>query len=348
MRVLAVTGILLTALATLPAADPPSPTKVTHEKGAVLGEAADALAKQSGVPVAVAPARLKAKCDVRFKGEPFWGALQKTADASDSRIALSDGGRKVELVPKGASREVAATSGAFRVVAQSVVGRALLDQGVTVHEVNLLVHWEPRVRVYRIDTAPLVTAVSDGIGSKVTADDGSSKALPTNATSEMRVRLNGLTRKSERIATLGGVFTVTAADKLLSFAFAAPGGKLPAAQKADDVSAALKRVERKDGSWEVEVEVTYPPGQPLFESFQGEWWLRDNRLQLVDATGKAVAVDDYEVLGTSPLVVLHRYKENAGAGFGNPTQNGWKLVYETPAPLAEVKVPFELKGIPLP
>lgn len=352
MRFLAVTSIILGALAALPAADPPArslpPTLVTHEKGTVLGEAADALAKQSGVPITVAPAVLKARCDARFKGVPFWDGLQQSADAAGARIALANGGRKVELQPRGGSREVAATSGAFRVVAQSVTGRALLDQGVTVHDVALLVHWEPRVRVYRIDTTPSIRSVTDTTGAKITADGGATKALPANATAEMPVRLNGLTRKSEQVATLRGEFEATAADRLLSFAFAAPGGKLPAAQKEAEVSAELKRVEKDDDLWEVEIEVTYPKGQPVFESFQEEWWLRDNRLQLVSNAGKAVTISDYEVTSKSPLRVTHRYKENAGTGFSNPTAPGWKLVYETPSPLAEVKVPFELKGIPLP
>ncbi len=356
MRFLASTAIILGALVALPAADPPArplaPTAVTWDKpGGVLGEAADTFTKQSGVPIAVAPGLLKAKCDARFKGTPFWEALQSSADAAKARIALTDGGRKVELHPRGASQEVAATSGAFRVVAQQVVGRTLLDQGVTYHEVQLLVHWEPRLRVYRIDTAPHVSAASDVLGSKITADSGSGQILPANATSEMRVRLNGLTRKSEQITALAGVFTVTAADKLLAFAFEAPGGKLPDAQTQAEVSASLKRLEQKDGLWEVVIEANYPKGQPVFESFQGEWWLRDNRLLLVSPAGKAVAIDDYEVAaseGGAPLVVIHRFKENAMAGFGNPTAKGWKLVYETPSPLAVVKVPFELKGIPLP
>ena len=236
MRTLVATAIILAAAVALPAADPPptlAPTPITYEKGTVLGEAADALAKQSGIPVTVVPAAMqKAKCGVRFKDTPFWEALQTSADTSQARITLTDGGRKVELVPKGASQEVAATSGAFRVVAQQVTGRALLDQGVTFHDVSLLVHWEPRLRVYRIDTAPRISSVSDAVGSKISAEGRSAQVLPANATSEMRVRLTGLTRQSERITALAGAFTVTAAEKLLSFAFAAPGGKLPAAQNA--------------------------------------------------------------------------------------------------------------------
>jgi hypothetical protein len=361
MRILAITTLIVGTFAALPAAEPTRPfppTEITWKKSnnvpseSVLGGVAAALKDKSGVPITVASNALKTKCDVRFEGVPFWEALQTAADKSGTRIALHEGGRKVELVSRGKSREVAATSGAFRVVAQQVVGRALLDQGVTFHEVHLLVHWEPRLRVYRIDTAPKVSKATDVPGSKITAEGGGAQALPLDATSEMKVRLSGLTRDSDKITALAGVFTVTAADKLLAFTFEAPGGKLPAEQKdATGVTAALKRVQKKDDTWEIAVDVTYPPNQPVFESFQGEWWLRDNRLTVRSPDGKAYVIDDYEIPmpdSPLPLRVVHRFKEDAAKGLGNPTEKGWSIVYETPAPLAEVKVPFELKDIPLP
>ncbi|QJW99175.1 amidase [Frigoriglobus tundricola] len=355
MRITAVTSLILGAVTALCAAEPPrplAPTEVARTKSpVVLGELARDLADKAGVPITVAPGLLKAKCDIGHPAVPFWSALQLAADATGSRVALHDGGRKVELVPRGRSREVAATSGAFRIAAHQVVGRALLDQGVTVHEVYLLVNWEPRLRVYRIDAIPAISKVTDVPGSKIVADGGEAQVLPLDATSEMKVRLTGLTRDSDRITSLAGTFTVTAAEKLLAFTFDAPGGKLPAAQKSAGVTAALKRVQKKDDTWEIVIDVTYPPNPPVFESFQGEWWLRDNRLTLRDPNGKSFVIDDYEIPmpdNARPLTVIHRFKEDPKTGLGNPTASGWSLVYETPAPLVEVKLPFELKNIPLP
>jgi hypothetical protein len=167
----------------------------------------------------------------------------------------------------------------------------------------------------------------------------------------MRVRLTGLPRASTKIDTLSGEFTVTAADRLLAFGFEAPDGKLPAAQKQEGVSAALKRVQKKGATWEIAIEVTYPAGEPTFESFQGQWWLRDNRMVLRGPDGKTFPLDDFEIPSPDnprPLVVIYRFKEDAAKGLGPPTAKGWTIVYETPSPLVEVKVPFELKDIPLP
>ncbi len=355
MRSLAVTTLILGILGALPAAEPSrplAPTAISWDKpGAVLGEAARHFARTSGIPIEVPRSLLKAKCSLPpLKGVPFWEALQTTADRTSTRIALSSGGRKVELLPRGHAREVATTSGAFRVVASEVIGRALLEQGVTYYEVRLLVHWEPRVRVFRIDSTPKVTKVTDTAGSTIAVEAGGTQILPLNATSDMRVRLSGLTRASTRITTLSGSFTVTAADRLLAFAFDS-SAKLPTMQTEDRVTASLRRVQKKDDTWEVEVEALYPPRQPVFESFQGEWWLRDNRLIVRSPDGKSFVIDDYEVPSPDnarPLRAVYRFKENPKSGLTNPTAKGWSIVYETPSPLVETAIPFELKEIPLP
>ena len=317
----------------------------------MLGEVGTELSKQAQIPISFPPQLLKAKCGVTFDKVPFWEALERTAAASGARIALTDGGRAVQLLPRGGSKEVSDTSGAFRVVAQQVTARAMLDAGVTYYEVALLVHWEPRLRVYRIDSAPHVTRVMDEFASKVTAAGSSVQTHPANATAEMRVRLDGVPRKAERLTTLSGTFQATVAQKLLEFKFEAPGGKLPDAQKQEGVSGALKRLQKKGDTWEAVVEIDYPAGQPAFQSFEGQAWLRDNRLRLRSPNGAYVTVDDYEIPQPdqpNPLRVIHRFKQDANAGFGDPTAKGWALVYETPSPLADVKVPFELKNIPLP
>ena len=46
-------------------------------------------------------------------------------------------------------------------------------------------------------------------------------------------------------------------------------------------------------------------------------------------------------------VATYGFKEDAAKGL-NPAGKGWSLVYETPAPLVEFKVPFVLENIPLP
>src|SRR5262245_24309851 len=368
MRILALATLTLSTFAAILAAQPAQPDKsplaprtIKWEKpGGTLGEVTAALTKQSapvagvpGVPIEVPEELRKKPCDVKFKDTPFWDALQQAADRTGTRIVLTDKGRNVSLVPRGPSQEVAATSGAFRVVVREVAGYSKLELGVTYHQVKLLLHWEPRLRLYRV-YSPSITKVTDVPGSKITAESSATEILPSGATSGeaelIEVRLNGLNRSSERITSLAGEFKVHGTDRLLTFKFAEPGGKLPAEQKEVGVTATLKRVAKEDDTWEIEVELTYPPDQPAFQSFQQEWWLRDNRLLVQSPNAaKSFVISEYELRQRGNTVLaIHRFKENAKTGLGNPTAKDWSIVYETPAPLVEMNVPFELKNIPLP
>jgi hypothetical protein len=358
MRILAVVALVLSTFAAIspaqPAKSPLAPRTIKWEKpGGTLGDVAAALTKQSGgpphrgVPIEMTDELRKKPCNVKFDGTPFWDALQQAADRTGTRITLAEDGRKVVLVPRSASKEVSAASGPFRVVAQKVVGTALLADGATFHEVQLLTHWEPRFRVYRIDQRPKVVKAADDRGATLTPVAGAGRELPSGAQVDMTVKLEGLTRDSKRIGVLAGEFTVTATDELLTFTFD-PTQKLPLESKhPSGVSATLRRVEKQDDTWVIEVELKYPPNQPVFESFEGEWWLKDNRLVLQSPT-KSFVLDDFNFKTRGNVVATHSYKEDPAKGLGPPTAKGWSIVYETPAPLVEVKVPFELKNIPLP
>src|SRR5205823_12532400 len=101
-------------------------------------------------------------------------------------------------------------------------------------------------------------------------------------------------------------------------------------------------------TWEFELELTYPPGIPQFESFES--WTIANRIRLVSPDGaKSFATDDYEIQTVGPrMLAAYRFKEDAAKGLVNPAAKGWSLVYDASSPPIEFTVPFELKDIPLP
>jgi hypothetical protein len=230
------------------------------------------------------------------------------------------------------------------VVTKQVIGRALLDLGVTFYEVNLEVHWEPRIPVYRIDSIPRITRAIDDRGTVLTVPGGSSNAYPTEALTDMKVRVDGLARASKEIAVLAGEFRVTAAQKLVSFTFEKLAEKLPRTQLEEKVAATLKRVAKVDKFWEIDLELLYPDGHPAFESFEEQKWLRDNKLQLLSPDRKPHEPGGEELsVGGRRVLATYRFADNL-----TPLAKGWSLVYEAPSPLVEVKVPFELKNLPLP
>lgn len=336
------------------AADPPKPAVpprlVTLEQtDSTLKDVLAALTKQTGLAVTFPDAAGKQPCDAVFHGKPFWYALELVADQTGQRIAVSGDGGTIALAPRGRSREVSSVAGPFRVVARQVVGRALLDEGATAHEVRLDVHWEPRFPVFRIDSAPTISEARDDRGTALTAQPGGSGAQPTGYAHAAAVRLAGLTREAKRVGVMKGYFAVVASDKMLSFRFPDLAAKRPAALPVQEqVTASLTRFAREDATWEAEVELTYPPTIPEFESFEA--WAAGNQVRLVSPDGtKLFPPDSRNVTAAGRRVVgTYYFKEDRAKGLVDPAGKGWSLVVEAPSPPVAFTVPFELKDVPLP
>jgi hypothetical protein len=347
---------LIGSTAVAPAAEPEkspiAPRTVTLTQPGTVAEAAGELGKQAGIPVTVDPKLAAAKATAKFNKVPFWTALEALARQTDARIAVHDGGRRIALEPRGNSREASSVFGPFRTVARQVLIKFDLESGQIAYSVQLDAHWEPRFPVFRITSAPQVTKATDDRGTDLTPTAAKAFTQPTGAAHALEpVRLGGLTRDSRAITVLSGSYTVTAAEKMLAFRFDDLAGKLPAAAAPQEgVTATLRGITKDETTWVVEVELNYPPGQPHFESFEEAAWLTQNRLQLVPpGGGKAFAPDDHQILETGRRVVaVYRFKEDPGKGLANPKAKGWSLVYETPSPLVEFPVRFELTDIPLP
>lgn len=351
MRVPVTLSILVLAAvaAAQPAGPALKPTPVTFTKdNAPLGEVAAELSKApAGVGVTADAQVVKARLSPKFDGTPFWVALESAAAATKTRLAIRDGGRSVILEPLGAANpDISSVSGPFRVAARAVTARLLLDSGAAFHEVQLDVHWEPRMPVFRLDTQPRITKAVDDRGTALTPAPGVSLQYPAAALTDLRLRLTGLTRDSKRIATLAGEFRATAAEKMLAIPFRDLAAKFPQAHTVEGVKVAVTGFAKAGGTWDADVELTYPENHPNFESFEEQKWLRDTRVRLIDPTGAAWEPDGETVNASGRAVSgTYSYKLLANA---NPLAKGWSLALETPGPLVELKVPFTLKDIPLP
>ena len=146
---------------------------------------------------------------------------------------------------------------------------------------------------------------------------------------EMTVRLAGLPRRAAKIDVVAGEFRATAAKSMLTFKFDNLASTSPIEKKTDGVTARMKpfSFDETTKTWDVELELRYPPGGPEFESFEEHKWLRDNRIQLVSPQGKPVDPDSEEVLASGKSVsATYRFKGT------NPKAKGWSLVYVVPGP----------------
>jgi hypothetical protein len=348
MRIGAVLVLLTLAAAASPqpgdlAQLPLPPTRVSTDQTTV-GAAAAKLGGQARIAVAV-PADAAGKACPAVADAPFWDALDRLAAGAGLRVALRDEGRAVELVPKGASRELVSTAGPFRVVAKQVTGRALLTEGVTVYDVQLDIHWEPRYPVLRIDSYPHITQATDDRGVALKPQTAGAKTQPTGSMHQAAVKLGGVAREAKRVGVLKGYFGVTASEKLLAFDLKLAPGKAPPQQ---GVEAAVKSWEKDDNTWTAELELTYPPTLPEFESFETPALTAANQIQLVGPGGKAFAPTGRAVSATGRRVSATYYFQEDRAKGLTGVGAGWALKFDAVATPVEFRVPFELRDIPLP
>ncbi len=331
---------------------PIPPRTVTLNNVGKLDQSLGEIMFQVRLPFEVDFTLSQKRLPVQFEKVPFWTALEDIANRTDSRIAVRNGGRRIALEPRGKSLEISSVSGPFRTLARQVSARFDLELGHPTYSVQLDAHWEPRLPVFRMSAAPQITKATDDRGSELKASSARTLAPVAGFQQSFDVvRFEGLTRESKSIAVLSGHYTVTAAEEMLAFRFEDLNVKLPATLPAQaGVTASLRRFEKDEDVWEIEVELNYPGELPLFESFEEGVWLARNRLELIPpGGGKSFAPSDYQFLETGKRVVaIYRFKEDAAVGLVNPKAKGWSVVCEAPSPLREYQVPFELKAIPLP
>ncbi len=348
MRIGAILVLVTLAAAAVPQSGDPAPaplppTRVSADQTTV-GAAAAKLAEQARVAVSV-PDGYAGRACAAVAIAPFWDALDRLAAGAGLRVALRKEGHAVELVPKGESREVVSTAGPFRVVAKQVTGRALLTEGITVYDVQLDVHWEPRLSVFLIDSYPHVTQVVDDRGVALQPQTASTKTQPSGAVHPASVKLGGVTRASKRIGVLKGYFGVTASEKLLTFDLKLAPGKAPPQQ---NVEAEVKSWTKDDDTWVAELELTYPPTLPEFQSFEAPAITAANQVRLVGPGGKAFAPTGQAVsVAGRQVSATYYFKEDRAKG---PTGvgAGWALKFDAAATPVESRVPFELRDVPLP
>lgn len=343
----AIIGVFAAAgLGVAPAADPPiRPATVRLDRpGATLAAVVADIERQTGLKVDLAAADGSVPCPVAAGG-PFWDVLQQIADQTGHRITVGRQGRHISLVKRAGPPPIAGVDRAFRVVATGVTARADYETGRTIYDVWLELHWEPRFPVFRVDAQPKVTRAVDDLGTPLSVPAVGVKSPVSGYSHATAVRVEGLTRKAAKIVTLAGSFTVTASPKMLTFTFDDLSAPLPVEKEQDGVKVAMTKFARRDGRWEAELRLDYPPGHPEFESFES--WASGNAIKLI-APGrtKSSAEETFDLTGSGRSVVAtYRFPASAGPG---ADRQGWMLVYETPAPLVEFPVRFELKDLPLP
>jgi hypothetical protein len=224
----------------------------------------------------------------------------------------------------------AAADGPFRLTAREVVCRHEFGRFEPVCEVGLELRWEPTLTVVRVAQTRLSIAPLGNTfpGGKVAVSGGRHRTT---------VRAFGVRRAALALPPLDADFTVTAADRRLTFTL--PDDR---PQALDGVTAARGPVRTLGDIIEVRIDLEYPAGHPEFESFES--FTAGNRCTLVKGDRTLDPGDDFDV-SEAGRRATGRYRFPAAA-VGDP--DGWAVRYDCPGPLRERQARFTLKDIPLP
>ena len=197
-----------------------APKTVTLTRtSAPLGEILREITTQTGLGIELVNVDPKAICDVKFDQVPFWIALEDISAKTSSRITIGKEGRQITLTKSSNPRTISAVDGPFRIVVKQVTNRIDLETGTTTTEVTLDCHWEPLLPVFRIDSEPTITAVTDDRDTKLTVTPNKAKVPPRGCHYTTVVRIPNIPRSATKLKQLTGSFVVTAAEKMLSFRF---------------------------------------------------------------------------------------------------------------------------------
>ena len=322
------------------AAEPPFPATLVSASGsASLAGRIAAFGNRAGISIDATAIPKGRKSAASFTNTPFWEAVRTVANEAGGRVVVEGFGDRLSVIPGSAPPDFPA--GPFRFVAKSVTTKFDYDTGRGGTDVAVELHWEPRIRVFRI--AKYDVAI---VGSEMKSSDAS-KANVTGSRHVLTARFPSVPRTPEAKFGLRGAVTLTAAEKRLRVTFDDATAKNQT-QMAERVGVTLHSFEKFDDIWEAKVTVAYPPGRPEFESFEAETWLRDNACRLVspDRT-KTFETKNFQVkLTPTGATFVYRFPEDKAKGL-RPGQ-GWRIEVDTPSPLVEYPLAFELKGIRLP
>ena len=226
----------------------------------------------------------------------------------------------------------AAADGPFRLAATDVVCRHEFGRFPPVCEVGLELRWDAPLVVVRV--------AQTGLTGWMPNTFPAGKIAASGTRHRTTVRAAGVKRTDLKLPLLEAAFTVTAAERMLSFVV--PDLAAPKPLTEAGVTLTPHPPRRLDALVEVRLDLLYPEGHPEFESFES--WTAGNRCRLVRGDGRTLEpVNGDEDARGRAVTCTYRFKM---AEVGDVA--GWLLKLDTPGPLRELAVRFTLRDIPLP
>ena len=283
---------------------------------------------------------------------PYWQVVDRVLDEAGLGLDPYAGNRRALTIqrraPDGPRRfGMAAYAGLFRLEATRLQAvRELRNPGSDHLQIVLEVAWEPRVTPLSL-SLPLTEI-------KARSESGERLHLPLKgvrfarpiqdmSSVELDLPMPLPSRAERQIASLQGKLVALVPGRFTTFEFSDLQASRGKSQTRAGIRVTYDDFLKSNDSGVVEVRIHLRFEQPnrALDSHRG--WVHRNEIELLDAQGnKADLVSSEEYL---------QGRSEAGIGYffalkGEPSS--YRLVYRAPALMIPVRLPFELKNLPLP
>lgn len=280
---------------------------------------------------------------------PFWEALDRILDDAGLTVFTFVGEpRKLAVVAAEGSAAKrlgsAAYSGLFRVEPTTLsLERNLRNPGDDIFRMNVEMLWEPRVLPIQIRQDLEDIELTTDNGETLSVASTGTIQLPVQpgvASVDIRLPLSLPSRDAKEIKSLKGRFTALVPGGDVTFEFTNLAARNVSQRKAG-ITVVLDQVFRNDGVQQINVILRLDQAGEALQSHLD--WVENNVVRLVDPNGNVADEPGYE-----------KYRERdseVGYSYIFPIEedlDGWKLIYTTPAGIAEVPVEYEVENIALP
>jgi hypothetical protein len=287
---------------------------------------------------------------IELKDEPFWSAMDKILDQAKLGVNSVGGEDALNLVPRGNDDrprvEGAGYEGPFRTEAlQAEAERNLRQPKQATLKLQLEVAWEPRLRPIALSqpAADVHASTDDGQELMIAQPDALPDVdVPTGTqAAEIGLPFSLPDRGAKKIATLKGTLHALVPGRHAKFQFQNVTNSIGKSQSLGGVKITLDDIRKNGAVWEIHMRFGLDEGNTSLQSHRD--WVLQNLSYLTDENGRHIENAGFESTRQTDNEVGAAYFFDAANDL-----SGLTWVYETPASIVDLPVPYELKNIDLP
>lgn len=328
------------------------PKRVTLKAEEIaLSKALRMIQDQTGFEVLPPPDEDPTLKNLKLDKVPFWQALDIIAKSADLRVYPYGRERKITFMKheRGYREMPTCYSGPFRIVFKKIILARDLENDAQGGIAYIEVAWEPRFQAFYLEPRLDTLEVKDDKDGALEVPPGGKGRAPTGdgLTAQIEIPLPAFPRKALRIGSISGELNMLGSPKLLTFTFDKLAKGLE--QTQDGVTVGLRTFKEGKELWTFDIGLKYPAESPKLESFESIFI--NNQAYLVNKGGMRMDpagydADDQTIAGQQ--VMRYRFVDDEAKQLKLGKSADWKLIYRTPAQIAEVPIKFSFKDVPLP